>query len=274
MKVEERADRRRPLTRAQQRARAAWVFSSVLLAVLVGAVAIDRRHLAGVGHPILAVLAGLLAGLMTFFLSGDLGIQLAWLKAGSGMGAFVLVLLLWPRLLPSAGLYQVQVTIAGPTGEAVPDAEVSSMPPGVKKRFDRGWELDIPVGSLADDHRLILYAEDPQDGARARVQLTLGTDLKPAVEIRLPATGAPAGLLRGQILDDRTGKPLAGVLVTLPELHLQALTDQQGQYRFEVAVPGGQQLRLRAYRDGYEPLTADPPAAAGFLNTHHMRRRR
>jgi hypothetical protein len=81
-------------------------------------------------------------------------------------------------------------------------------------------------------------------------------------------------LLRGQILDDQTALPLAGVLVTLPELNLQQTTDQQGRYRFEVAVPAGRQLKLRAFRDGYQPINVDPPAGTSFLNTHHMQRTR
>lgn len=89
-----------------------------------------------------------------------------------------------------------------------------------------------------------------------------------------PNAALPAQLLQGQILDGETGIPLAGVLVTLPELYLQQKSDQQGRYRFEVAVPAGQQIRLRAFHDGYDPISVDPPAGTDFLNTHHMRRKR
>jgi hypothetical protein len=81
-------------------------------------------------------------------------------------------------------------------------------------------------------------------------------------------------LLRGQILDDQTSIPLAGVLVTLPELNLQQTTNHQGLYRFEVAVSAGRRLKLRAFREGYLPINVDPPAGTDFLNTHHMRRAR
>jgi hypothetical protein len=89
-----------------------------------------------------------------------------------------------------------------------------------------------------------------------------------------PVTPAPMHLLRGEILDAKTHLPLPRVLVRLPELSLQATTDDQGQYRFEVAVPAGAQVKLRASREGYEPINADPPAGSDHLDTYRMWRNR
>ena len=60
------------------------------------------ERLAGFKQQLLAVFAALLAGLMAFFLTGDLGIERSWLKASGGLGAFALLLFLWPKLVPSA----------------------------------------------------------------------------------------------------------------------------------------------------------------------------
>lgn len=81
-------------------------------------------------------------------------------------------------------------------------------------------------------------------------------------------------VLRGEILDAETRLPLPRVLVSLPELGLQGMTDDQGQYHFEVAVPVGAQVKLRATREGYEPINADPPAGSDHLDTHRMWRNR
>jgi len=79
--------------------------------------------------------------------------------------------------------------------------------------------------------------------------------------------------LRGEILDDKTGLPLADVRVSLPEFHMGQTTDRAGQYHFRLPVAGWQQVRLRATRQGYETINADPPAGSGFLNTYRMSRR-
>src|SRR3954464_2837359 len=116
----------RPLSRARQRARASWIFSAVLLAFLMAVVWFAPDRLAGFKQQLLAVLAALLAGLMTFFLTGDLGIQSSWLKASGGMGAFALLLFLWPKIVPAAGpeLYRLRVTVLGAAGHPVEDAKV------------------------------------------------------------------------------------------------------------------------------------------------------
>jgi hypothetical protein len=90
-------------------------------------------------------------------------------------------------------------------------------------------------------------------------------------QVKTPPIHSVLQLLRGEILDDQTGLPLGGVLVTVPELGLEETTDQQGRYRFEIDVPAGRRLKLRAFREGYRPLNVDPPAGSDFL-THHMRR--
>jgi hypothetical protein len=38
-------------------------------------------------------------------------------------------------------------------------------------------------------------------------------------------------------------------------------------------MPRGEQVRLRASRDGFEPLSRDLPVGGDHLNTLHMRRR-
>src|SRR3954465_2892567 len=139
----------RPLSRARQRARASWIFSAVRLASLRAGVWFAPDRLAGFKQQLLAVLAALLAGLMAFFLTGDLGIQRSWLKASGGMGSFALLLFLWPKIVPSAGpeLYRLRVTVLGPQGQPVDGAEVRSSVGGEKKTDEGGGGAERPAGS-------------------------------------------------------------------------------------------------------------------------------
>ena len=78
-------------------------------------------------------------------------------------------------------------------------------------------------------------------------------------------------VLQGEILDEQTRKPLAGVRVHLPEHDQEMDTDENGQYRFELAVPPYTRVRLRATLEGYEPLRQDP--SVDHNNVYGMRRK-
>jgi hypothetical protein len=103
--------------------------------------------------------------------------------------------------------------------------------------------------------------------------LAFGPPRRPGSPSPQPPKPAPAvrQLLRGEIREEKTGLPLAGVQVSLPELNLNAITGADGQYRFELPVPAGTQVQLRATKTGYKPLNRDPQAGAG-LDAYNMRR--
>lgn len=78
-------------------------------------------------------------------------------------------------------------------------------------------------------------------------------------------------VLRGEILDVRTGEPLAGVDVRLPEYDLEKTTDEAGQYQFKIAAPNATSIKLRATKMGYRALNLDLPPG-DHLNVHQMRK--
>lgn len=77
-------------------------------------------------------------------------------------------------------------------------------------------------------------------------------------------------ILRGEILDAATRNPLPGVLVQLPELRLQVVTDTMGQYRFELVQGATTPVKLRASLRGYTPLNLDLTPGYGNLNVQRM----
>jgi len=89
-----------------------------------------------------------------------------------------------------------------------------------------------------------------------------------------PLTVAQLRTLRGEILDGATGNPLPGVLVQLPELRLQTITDTMGQYRLVVSSREIITVKLRATLDGYIPLNLDLTPGSDHLNVHRMLRTR
>lgn len=77
-------------------------------------------------------------------------------------------------------------------------------------------------------------------------------------------------MLRGQVLDAQSREPLPGVEVRLPDYGLVRVTDQYGQYAFELAVAAGTRVNWRATKKGYEPLNQDPSVGSGPQDTFRM----
>jgi len=83
----------------------------------------------------------------------------------------------------------------------------------------------------------------------------------PGGQTRDPASGqsAPTQVrLEGQVLDARTGSPLALVSVEIPELRRSTTTDEAGRFRFDRLPAGEHGLRasLVGYRDQSRPVVA------------------
>lgn len=81
--------------------------------------------------------------------------------------------------------------------------------------------------------------------------------------------GLQHSVLRGEILDAQTGEPLAGVVVQLPEYHLEKSTDKAGQYFFNIPAAGAISIKLRATKMGYRLLNLDL-VTGDHLNVHRM----
>ncbi|HVR95040.1 MAG TPA: CHAT domain-containing protein [Thermoanaerobaculia bacterium] len=116
-------------------------------------------------------------------------------------------------------------------------------------------------------------------GALALTWLGLRSRQEQADSAQRPfsSTAAPivqSRVLRGEILDAATGSPLSGVVVQLPELRLQEVTDTMGQYRFEIPARPINLVKLRATLEGYRSLNLDLTPGSGHLNAHQMLRTR
>lgn len=67
----------------------------------------------------------------------------------------------------------------------------------------------------------------------------------------------PEQSLAGQVADT-DGRPLAGIRVAVPELHVAAVTDSDGWFRLRVRAEPGRRVRLSVSADGrYRPYPGD-----------------
>lgn len=251
-----------PSSRARQRARASWIFSSVLLGFLMVVVWFAPEQLAGFKQQIVRLFAALLAGLMVFFLTGDLSIERSGrLKASSELGAFALILLLWPMLVPalSPDLYRLRVTVLGTQGQPVDDAEVRSNIGGEKKRVEGGWEVDIPADTLPVGRKITVYAEKPSAFLRGSRDITLDKEFQPAVSIALREDHS--AMVQGRVQDEK-GNSLPGARVSVTGYEAESVTTgAEGGFLLAAHAALGQTIELHAEKQGF--LAIDQGHLAG-----------
>jgi len=253
----------KPLSRARERARASWIFSSVLLAVLVAVVWFAPERLAGFKQQLVAIFAALLAGFMAYFLTGDLGIERSWLRASGGLGAFALLLFLWPKLAPASGpdVYRLRVTVLGPQGQPVENAEVRSSAGGEQKKFQGGWEVDVPASTLPADRKVTVYADKTfQHGSR---EVVLDKDFQPAVtvELREDRSAKVSGTVQ-----DLEGHAVEGARVSVVGHDAEAVfTRSDGGFVLPAHVSATQTVRLHVEKEGFTPEELEHPVSGPAL---------
>ena len=250
----------KPLSRARERARASWIFSSVLLAVLVAVVWFAPERLAGFKQQLVAIFAALLAGFMAYFLTGDLGIERSWLRASGGLGAFALLLFLWPKLAPASGpdVYRLRVTVLAPEGHPREDAELRSSVGGEQKKVQGGWEVDIPASALPADRKVTLYADRLPSNLHGSREVILDKDFQPAVTVELKEDSSVK--VFGKVKDGE-GRPVEGARVWVKDYPSESVTtSQRGEFTLNAHAPLDQMVLLHVKKLEIEPPPQGQPA--------------
>lgn len=90
---------------------------------------------------------------------------------------------------------------------------------------------------------------------RRRSLLPVAGLLLAATALAAPVAGQDAGILAGLVVDDATGRPIAGARVSLPELGLLTATSGTGQFQLETVPVGYVTVRFEA--PGYVSVTEE-----------------
>jgi nitrogen fixation protein len=198
-----------PPAETHSRMKTSWIFGFLLLAFFVYAYLFSPDTLPEYKQRMLAFASALIAGLFSFFLTGDMGIEINSaqsrigtinIKATAGFAAFVLMLLWWfsplapvkvgPDLIDKPGpelpdIYRVRVTVLDPQQVPVNDAEVQSPAGGELKKSAGGWELSIPAASKPADGKITIYASKLSAALYGQEELVLDKDPSPFIKIQL-----------------------------------------------------------------------------------------
>lgn len=262
---------RRPLTQAQSRSLATWIFGGLFVAFLFAVFAFAPPALPVFKQRILAITSALLAGLFVYFLTGDLGVSIQGgkgrlgrlaVKSSGGAAAFVLVLVWW--LSPfspveSADLIRLRVLVVDPQGRPVEDSEVSTSVGGEPKQVAGGMEFDIPLSSLPADGKVTVHAAKETAFLSGSSEVRLGKDLAPAVTVQLAAQHVS---IRGIVLDE-SQNAIEGVRVSVVGYEGEAVTTGAGgQFVLPAHAAEDQQVQLHAEKAGYKGITQSHPAGS------------
>ncbi len=172
----------------------------------------------------------------------------------------IVVVGLAPMLLStySAAIYRVRVIVLGADGIPVEDAKVWSSVGGEPKRVDGGWEFDIPAATRPAGGKLTVYAARPSAFLTGKTELTLSDDHNPSALVQL-ARDTSANV-RGVVVD-ASGRAVAGARVSVEGHEADAVvTRAGGNFVLPAHAAPGQQVWLRAERDGYAPERIIHPA--------------
>lgn len=145
---------------------------------------------------ILAIVCALLAGLLGFYLTGDMGLTLTSaetrlgkvaVKATEGLAVFVFVLVWWltPLSPITPDIYRVTLTVTDSQQRPVADARVTSSLGENGKQQGSVWQFDIPVSAKPSDKTVTFFAEKKAEFMSGRRELRLGNDFSPTLTIQM-----------------------------------------------------------------------------------------
>ena len=263
---------RRPLTQAQSRSLATWIFGGLFVLFLFAVFAFAPPALPVFKQRILAITSALLAGLFVYFLTGDIGVSLQGgkgslgrlgVKSTGGAAAFVLVLVWWLSPwspIESADVMRLRVLVLGPGENPVEDARVWTSLGGEPKQVAGGWEFDIPISKVPTDGKVTVHASKDTAFLSGSSEVRLGKDLATTATVRLAAS--QTATVRGIVLDE-SGNAAEGVRVSVVGHEGETVTTGAGgQFVLPAHAADGQNVLLYAEKTGYKGITQNHMAGS------------
>lgn len=155
-------------------------------------------------------------------------------------------------------VYRVRVTVIGPDGMPVEQAQVWSSVGGEAKQVSAGWEVDIPASIKPSDGKITILAAVPPAHLSARTDLMLGSDYNPTAVVQFQK--AEPTSIRGIVIDD-SQKEVQGAIVKVVGYETDiAITQKDGQFVLATHAGDGQQVLLRVEKEGYVTVQQLHPA--------------
>jgi hypothetical protein len=159
-----------------------------------------------------------------------------------------------------ASMYRVRVTVMGPNGAPVEQAQIWSSVGGEPKKVSAGWEFDIPASITPRNGKVTIFAASPPIYPSAQAELELRSDYNPTATVQFRK--AELVSIRGIVINE-SQKGIEGVKVKAVGYETEiATTQKDGDFVLQKHFTDGQQVLLRAERKGYAAVEQYHPAGA------------
>ena len=162
-----------------------WVFGSLLFLFFVGVFLFSPEKLPDYKQRMLAIACALLSGLLAFFLTGTIGLEIKWIKprfgdigvkATGGIAVFVLVLVWWMSPLAPVGVEEVKKQVEDIKGDTAQTLKiVQSLEEEFRKQLGT---KDTQIVFLQGQLQQLQKVEEPSSKAR-QLAAQIPTDADP-----------------------------------------------------------------------------------------------
>jgi len=160
-------------------------------------------------------------------------------------------------LLLKGDVYHARVTVVGPTGTPVENAKVWSSIGGEPKKVSGGWQFDIPEANVPADRTVTFYASRKSEFLNGKQEVRI-QDLNAAITVELKPD--KSATVRGVVVDVNDDA-VSGARVSVTGHGKDAVvTDSSGSFSLPAHAANGQEVLLRAQKEGYETATQWHPA--------------
>lgn len=191
------------------------------------------------------------------------GLFWLFLVASCAIAVLGLAPLLASTYLQSRGVYRVGVEVIGPDKQRISNARVSSLPAAQINKADGTWEIVVPP-QVRPANRTFTVSAILQDAFLAgSTNVVLADDYFPTATIQLARL--PSAIVRGVVLNER-GRPVDGASVAIEGYPEIATTNQMGNFEITSHYAQGQQVTLRASKDGLSATKTGPAGDSFELN--------
>ncbi len=245
--------------------RAVWILGLLNLAFFVCVFIFAPERLPEYKQRMVAIISALLAGLLAYFLTGEMGLKInsissrfgkVRVQATGGIAVFVFVLLWWfspwaPVTADADFIYRVRIMVVDPQQRPVNNAQVLSSLGGEPKQVAGGWQFDIPRASKSQDGKLTIKASEETAFLFGQSEIQLGEDPNPVVTVQLKLDASAS--IRGIVRDD-LGRAIAGARVGVIGYEEDATTTESGgNFVLPAHAAENQPVQLHAEKEGYTP---------------------
>src|SRR5713101_1919455 len=169
--------------------------------------------------------------------------RIVWVILAIGIIILGLAPLAASTFVQSRGIYRVRLVVLGPDHLPVDDAHVSSSIGGEPKKFESGWEFNIPPQTRPVDGKVVMFASVTNAFLNGSSTLLLAQDYYPTATIQL--TSDTSAMIRGIVVDERL-RSVAGAHVSIPGYPDVVVTDEMGNFVLPAHAADGQIVQVRA----------------------------